>query len=227
VKVNEALETLAKALGIHRNGCNCEACSMKTIDHKREAVRKDLEALKLHLGLKANEGLTAKHLKMLEELDERGLEMMSAMIEAFKTAGAKAAAADEPPATEDDPSAMRQNKGGSGNEPMTVTAAELDKLVSNRVAEGIEKGIDEALRRRDVTAKLTANEANPFSEEELRTLPLSVLEKTEKAIRPADYSGQGGFGSDLGTFAANATDEDDAPLTINRGVLAPPKKDVA
>lgn len=233
VKINEALETISKALGIsHRNNCNCEACAMKTVDQKRDAVRKDLETLKLHtnakfvaaadaaLGLKANAGLGAKHLKMLEELDERGLDMMAAMIEAYKASGAKAAQEDDPEANQDpppnpdeeDPNAMRkQNRAGK-----VMTEAEIDKLVANRV--------EEHLRRREVVAKLKANEANPFSDEELETLPIAALEKVEQKLRPADYSGAGGFAINH----LRSSDEDDAPLRVNRGVLAPPpKKDAA
>lgn len=238
VKINEALETISKALGItHRNSCNCEACAMKTVDQKRKDVASHLTTLKLvsnaafvaavdaALGLKANAGLGAKHLKMLEELDERGLDMMSAMIEAYKSNGPKAAEGDEDEQNEDDerreenrrhededdPNAMRKQNRRKG-----MTAAEIDKLVANRV--------DEVLRRREVVAKLKANEANPFSDDELQSLPIAALEKVEQKLRPVDYSGAGGFAINH----QRGTDEDDAPLRINRGVLSdPPKKDAA
>lgn len=231
VKINEALETISKALGIsHRNNCNCEACAMKTLEQRRKEIGEKITTLKLvsnaafiaaadaALGLKANDGLGAKHLKMLEDLDERGLDMMSAMIEAYRTAGAKGNEDPEenqdPPSNpdEEDPNAMRKQNRGAKH----MTAAEIDKLVANRV--------EEHLRRRDVVAKLKANEANPFSDEELQSLPIAALEKVEAKLRPADYSGAGGFAINH----QRTTDEDDQPLRINRGVLVdPPKKDAA
>lgn len=237
VKVNEALETIAQALGVrHRNNCNCEACAMKTLEQRRKEIGGQLTKLKLisnaafvvatdaALGVKANEGLGAKHLKMLEDLDERGLDMMSAMIEAYRSAGAKQQADDEPPANPDDedPNAMRkQNR--NANQPITITTGELNTLIANAVAKAVATQIPEQSRRLEVSAKLKANEANPFSDEELSTLPVETLERVEQKLRPVDYSGAGGFAANY-----RRDEGDDAPLRINRGVLIdPPKKDAA
>src|SRR5690606_39764154 len=112
------------------------------------------------LGLKANDGLGAKHLKMLEELDERGLDMLAAMIEAYKASGAKAAQEEDPEANQDpppnpdeeDPNAMRkQNRAGK-----VLTEAEIDKLVANRVEEHLRRR--EVVRSEEHTSELQSRE---------------------------------------------------------------------
>lgn len=232
VKINEALDTIAKALGIsHRNNCNCEACAMKTVEQKRKDVGEKITTLKLienkafvaaadtALGLKANDGLGSKHLKMLEELDEKGLDMMSAMIEAYRTAGAKAAAEEPPPGGDDDEAAKAAaakaaaaKQNAADGKPITITAGELKTLIANEVSKAVATQVPEQARRTDVTAKLKANEANPFSDEQLKTLPVDALEAVEQKLRPVDYSGAGGFN----THGSGADDEEPLALTINR-----------
>lgn len=202
--------------------------------NKLEAVREDFKKLKLFanakflaavnaaLGLadaaalKANATLESKHLKMLEDMDEGQLDMMAAMIQAYKsTDPAKAAATDDtdPPAG-DDPNMQTKTNRKSG-EPIQITKGELDALVANAakaaVADYAKTVLPEASARADVVAKLKANAANPFSDEELASLPVTALEKTELALRPADYAGAPGF-----SVHAGVGDDEPMAVTANR-----------
>jgi hypothetical protein len=85
----------------------------------------------------------------------------------------------------------------------------------------VDKRVTETLRRRDVVANLKANEANPFSDAEMNTLPVETLERVEQSIRPVDYSGAGGV---VHTNARADGSKGADVLHLNRGVLARDKK---
>lgn len=207
----------------------------------RDQIRKDLEALGIvangkvdaskhsnfvasvdkTLGLKTNEGLGSKHLKMLEDLDERGLELMAAMIEAYRSTGA---ANQEPPAADpdDDPDDMaaatnddgspktQRRKNGDGT--VTINQSELDKMIANAVAKAVETQVPEQARRTEVVGKLKAHaDRNPLTEDDMKTLPVESLERIEKSLRPADYSGQGGHWPNIN---ADEDLDDDEPISV-------------
>lgn len=196
MNVNEAISTIRKALGLKGN-CECKEEGMSDLTKKAEA-------------LKANGALTAKQFQLLTEMDEDQRAMVKALLDAMGNVNNE----EEPPAEEEppvpnneedeEPAAMKANKG--------VDEKQIDKLVANRV--------EQALRRRDVVERLKANERNPFDDAELATMSVEHLEKFEKSIRPADYSGLGGFASN-----AAAADTDAKPLTLNRGVLSRKQKE--
>ena len=92
-----------------------------------------------------------------------------------------------------------------------VNEADIDALVANKVAEH--------LRRHDVVGKLTANERNTLTETDMKAMSVDQLEAIEKMIRPADYSGMGGFASNSDAIDANVT-----PL-VPRGIVGNRKKE--
>lgn len=147
--------------------------------------------------------------------------IMDAMTEADKAAAkaakAKAKENAEGEEEEEEEEEMQENKGPKANKGKVMTNAEIDDLVSRRVADHLD--------RAEVKRELTANAANPFSEEELNTLPVTTLQKTAKAIRPVDYSGQGGFAAHANGGGQRTGKV--APLLANRGVLADPPKAAA
>lgn len=202
--------------------------------NKLESVREDFKKLKLFanakflaavnaaLGLadaaalKVNAALESKHLKMLEDMDEGQLDMMAAMIQAYKsTEPAKAAEGDTDPPPEEDPN-MQTKTNRKAGEPIQITKAELDTLVANAaqkaVADYAKTALPEASARAEVVGRLKANAANPFSDEELASLPVAALEKTELALRPADYSGGPGFS----VHASMPGDDEPMAVTANR-----------
>lgn len=223
MKINDAASTIMAALGLKSN-CECGSESTMKTAEQIKAQRKELldRAKKLH----ANGALGAKHLKMLEELDDDGLAMMSALISAYSAK--PAAAADEPPPGDDeDPAAMAAKKAAAdaaaanaarpatnadGDHMITINQAELDRLVANSVANATE--------RATVTAALKAHgDKNPFSDDELGAMPIPTLKKFEKSLRVNDYTGAGGFPQGM-----SLEDNDDSePLRVNQGILSPAK----
>jgi hypothetical protein len=231
-KIREALSTISKAIGIHTNGCDCQEClSMNKLaqvkaafeKHKLFANQKFLIAVNSAFNLadasafKVNKALESKHLKMLEDMDEGQLDMMRAMIEAYKATDPAAAAEEEEVEEvidmEEETEAMKANRKKAANEPITLTKGKLDALIANAakaaVAEYAKTEIPLATRRAAITEKLKANTANPFSDEQLSSLPVDALEATEAALRPADYSGYGGF-----PVHQAGDDHEDEPLAV-------------
>lgn len=145
--------------------------------------------------LVANGTLSAKQIEALQGMDESQLAMVKALVSALEESPKEDVVED---VVEEETQVMEDDK-------------DIDKMVANKV--------DEYIRRRDVVSKLVANEKNPFTADEMESMPVSQLEKLEKSIRPADYSGQGGM-------STNAVITDDVqPLMINRGVLAKNNKE--
>ena len=158
-----------------------------------EAEGKKIDALvtklNTHDKLKANEQLTPDQITLLQEIagDAQQLKMALAFLDAANSIDA------EP---EPDP------------EPTPADMATFQRHMDAEIA----KRVDEALRRNSVTERLAINSANPFSREEMASMPVAHLEKLEESIRPADYSGQTGF-------ATNATTDEPAALGLPTGVL--------
>jgi hypothetical protein len=190
MKVNEAWAVITKSLGLKSN-CECEGDSMD--------VLKQAEGL-----VKAN-ALSAKQLEALQGMEKGDLDLMAAFISALgQTQTAAEMPEEEPEAAEyDEDKNMTANKDAKPA-PKAETP-DIDALVANKVAEH--------LRRHDVVAKLKANERNPFDEADMKAMSVEHLEKVEKTIRPADYSGQGGFAANSDAIDTNVT-----PMPL-RGVL--------
>lgn len=192
-KTKDAFNALARSLGLRAN-CNCQ--------HEEESMTDKLKAQAEKL--KANGALSAKQYQMLADMDDDALAMVSALVEALRMSPAEpeAAETEEEPPMEDneyeDKNAMNAN---------AFDPAKLEELVANRVADH--------LRRADVTAKLIANEKCPFDADELKAMSVDHLEKLEKSIRPADYSGQGGMATN-----SSAIDTNVSPLVPRAGLLA-------
>ena len=195
MKVNEAFSTLARALGL-RNNCEC------TEDH--------MDLLKQAEGLKANGSVTAKQFQMLQEMDDEGRAMMAALIQALGNVSAQEDGVEdeEPAAAEYDD---KQNEAEAMN-------ANSDKGVKTFSEQDVERIVANQLRRQKVVDKLTANEQCAFDESDLKAMTIEALEKYEKSIRPADYSGAGGFATNSDAVDTNVT-----PLRAN-GVLAKIKR---
>lgn len=187
MKIQEAFQTLSKALGLREtranSACNCEDEKMDDLKQKAEA-------------LKANGALTAKQYSMLMEMDEEQRMMLAALIEALGKMAPAAQVEDE--AESDDEVIVETDE----REKM---ATNIDKLVAQKV--------EAHLRRAKVTDALVANSACPFTAEELAEMPVTHLEKLEKSLRPADYSGRGGFATN-----SDAVEKDVQPLRIHRGI---------
>lgn len=205
-------------------------------------------AKKLH----ANEQLSAKQFKAIQEMDDEQRSMIKVLLEAMD--GVKAKQEEEegeeaPPPNEEDEmteeqkaaAALAKQQANSGKDKgKTVTVdlaanAEFVKTVTDSLKKlsghittlanevkalktNQAKDIEEVIRRREVLARLTANEEQILSEKELEALPTDVLVKLEQTLRPADYSGMGRFASNMDSSS------DDAPLRVNTSLLTKPKK---
>lgn len=112
MKVNEALKTIAQALGLRTN-CECKEVSMD--------IMKKAEALK------ANGSITAKQFQMLQEMDSETRAFVAALIDAM---GAVAAAEDEPDDMAADPAAAAAPVATQAQK-QTINADEVQKLVAN------------------------------------------------------------------------------------------------
>ena len=157
--------------------------------------------------LKANKAITPEQLAMIQKMDKDQMTMVLGIIEK-QIEMADAPAAEDPP-TDEPPAAEAQQPVANKDGNLTLNQKQLDELIANRVDDGIRRG--------EVMRKLTANEACAFDAKQLKAMSTDQLETYERSIRPADYSGQGGFAAN-----SDAIDNDAAPLTLNRGVLTQP-----
>ena len=197
MKVNDAFSTIAQALGFRTN-CQCEEGQMDLMQQAEE--------------LKANGSISAKQFQMLTEMDEDARTMVRALLDAMGSVTGQESDEgdhdDEPASMEYDDKrnedgGMNANHQGAGQQGVkTFTEQDVERIVANQ------------LRRSKVMDKLTANEACAFEESDLRAMSVEALEKYEKSIRPADYSGAGGFATNSDAVDTNVT-----PLRAN-GVLA-------
>lgn len=203
-KMQGALNTIAEGLGL-RDNCQCEGD--ETMD---DAERIKAQADKLV----ANGKLSAKDIEKLQDFDPEQRRMVRAIMDSMEDAGE---ATGEEETIED----FEQVEGAGDEEPIEGMSAnrgsgkgkggeDIDTIVANRV--------DQAIRRRDVTEKLTANADCPFSKDDMAGMSVNHLEKLERSIRPVDYSGQGGMATNAGTT------ENVQPLTMGKGVLGAKRK---
>lgn len=205
-------------------------------------------ARKLH----ANEQLSARQFKAIQEMDDEQRAMIKVLLEAMDGVKAKQEEEDEetPSSNEEDETTNEEDEEQKAafakqqaNKGKTVTVdlaanAEFVKTVTDSLKKlsghittlanevkalktNQAKDIEEIIRRREVLARLTANEDQILSEKELEALPTDVLVKLEQTLRPADYSGMGRFASNMDSSS------DDAPLRVNTSLFAKPKKNEA
>lgn len=201
MKVNDALAVLQKALGLKSN-CECKGDDMSILDRAKALV-------------KANK-LDAKQLAAIQEMDPKDRDLMAAFISALGATGAEDVVEEAEEELEDElpegmadeeekPVANAKKKAPVAAKPVTMTAAEINKLVAN--------GVKDHLRRSEVTSKLVANERNTLTEKQMADMPVDQLEAVEKMIRPADYSG-------AGAFATNSSSQETTVTPMRpRGVL--------
>lgn len=210
MNVKDALKTIAANIGFRANFERDNTMQNDSLICKAET-------------LKANGKLSAKQFQQLMDMEEDERALMRAFIDAIESAGT---ANQDPPKDDDEPVndvadagagvgadtgavAMNTNKNDSKN-----AGPDIDAIVAQKV--------DEHVRRRDVVGKLVANDKCPFSEDDMKVMSVDHLEKLEKSIRPADYSGQGGFAAN-----SDAIDSNVRPLVPRPGVVRPKKADNA
>lgn len=200
MRVDEAWSVITKSLGLKSN-CECEGDSMD-IHAQAEAA------------LKAN-AITPAQFKMIQDMAPEDRKMLSAVISAIGEMGEPETAEDMP---EDElPDAMEGDEYEGKNMKATdkpkaqAKEVDIDALVANKVSEH--------LKRHEIVGKLTANERNSLTEDQMKAMSVEQLEAVEKMIRPADYSGQGGFAANSDAIDTNVT-----PMGL-RGVLGGKKKE--
>ena len=157
--------------------------------------------------LKANGSISAKQFQMLTEMDEDARTMVRALLDAMgSVTGQESDEGDH----DDEPASMEYDDKQNEAETMTANSSGVKTFTE----QDVERIVANQLRRSKVMDKLTANEACAFEESDLRAMSVEALEKYEKSIRPADYSGAGGFATNSDAVDTNVT-----PLRAN-GVLA-------
>lgn len=187
--LNEAMATIAHALGLKSN-CACEDQMPDILEQAQEAF-------------KAN-AIDAKQLAAIQKMNPADREVMGAFIAALNMAGDPGEAE---AMAEDEQSVMPDETSPVANAGKALTEAGVNRLIAN----GVETGI----RRRDVTAKLTANSANELTAEDMAGMSVDALERLEKTIRPVDYSGAGGFAAH-----SDVVDDNVVPLGTGGGVVS-------
>lgn len=203
-KLQRAFDTLAEATGLKSN-CACGEGEMTDAERLKQAGDK----------LVANGKLAAKDIEKLQNFDPEQRKMALALMDSM----AEVSEGDDEELNGDGgDGATNEVDQGSGEDEEDIVAMsrgkapkDINKLIANRV--------DEQVRRRDVVSKLTANAECPFNESDMEGMSVNNLEKLEKSIRPADYSGQGGFSANSGTT------ENVQPMTLNKGVLGGKRKE--
>lgn len=158
--------------------------------------------------LKAN-AITPAQFKMIQDMTPEDRKMLSAVISAIGEMG-EPEMAEEMPEDEVPEDMGADYEGKNMKAKAAPKAPDIDALVANKVAEH--------LRRADVVAKLKANEKNALTDADMKTMTVDHLEAVEKMIRPADYSGAGGFAANSTVVDANVT-----PMRL-RGVLGKKKE---
>lgn len=192
MKLTEAFQTLAQAAGLRANIDE----GGKTMSHK---LIQQAEQLKAH------EMITPEQLEMLQGMDQEQLEMVATLAQKLAE---KDMEPEEPEGPEGEPAPSGEAPEG---ERMKRQSAQP---VTN---EQVQAMVQEGMRRERVAERLRANDENPFSESDLQTMQVDHLEKVEKAIRPADYSGQGGM-------ATNAEPENNVQALRPKGALTKKKE---
>jgi len=229
VDLKGALKVLAAAM---RGGASEEA--------------KPVDIVALGKELVANESLTAKQYEQITAMDDEQKGMVSVLLEAMLTKAKREAADDEEPPPMEDTAEQKAAKAAAAAA-APITAANKDKgddkladklesflttmnaKVDGLVAEVASlktnqgKAITDTMKRNDLIARLVANEASPFSVADLEAMTTDVLAKLESKLRPADYSGQGQFASNMAE--GGSSEGADAPLVANAASFLLKKRD--
>ena len=161
----------------------------------------------------ANGAISAKQLETLQEMAESiGVEHMKTLVDVLGSLTVKAEPPKDEPEKEEEPEAMTEPVPVPAPAPsFAANEAMIKQLVEKALTEALPAKMTEVSRRADVEARLKASERNTLTVNEMRSMPIEVLEKLEGALRPADYSGQGGF-------VANENSKSE-PLPLPRGLL--------
>lgn len=205
MKVNEAWSVISKSLGLKGN-CQCEEDQSMDILNKAEE------------GVKAN-AITPAQFKMVQEMAPEDRTMLGAILQALGEVGGGEMdeVMEDDQSEEEEAPLMTQADKTKGKEsaPKAMTEADIQKLIANGVAEGVKSEI----RRIEVLGKLATNSANKLTEDQMKAMSVEQLEAVEQMIRPADYSGAGGFAANSDAIDTNVQA---MPL---RGVLGGKKKE--
>lgn len=197
MKINEALDTIRRAIGL-RNNCDCE--KEKTVTLKQMADK-----------LKANEMLDASEYKkvvdILNGLPPEKMEAVAGLVRAYLESEASVTEEVMEEETEETPQVMEGDEEGQIQKNSKKAVVDIDKIVAHKVAEH--------LRRAEVVKRLKANANNKLTDKQMEAMPIDALEAVEQSIRPVDYSG-------AGAFAINA--ENVTPLPLPAGVLTKKKE---
>lgn len=187
-------QALAAMVGLKlKTNCKCNG------EQSTMTKEQKLAALKAHAAKMAgNEKITPEMFDLIATADPEQLAQIAALIAAL---GVKAEGDDDMPAAA---AAGAPAAAADGTPAKPLTEDDVAAMVCR------------ANRRHAVMAALRANDANPFTEEEMKTLPVETLERTEQRIRPADY----GLASVPATVTANAGGY--SPMGRRPGVLVKP-----
>ena len=198
MNVKEALKTIAANMGFRAKIERDEEMQNDSLICKAET-------------LKANGKISSKQFQQLMDMEEDERALMRAFIDAIESAGAPKVEEEEPEeeVTEmDGESVATDAMAAQGKK--DKQDVDIDDIVANKV--------EEQLRRREVVGRLVKNDKCPFTEDDMKAMSVDHLEKVEKAIRPVDYSGQGGFATN-----SDAVDSNVKPLVPRPGVVRPRK----
>lgn len=191
MKTKDAFKHIAEALGFRAN-CECNG-ELSVMELKKKAEQ-----------LRANGKLTPEQLEMVMGMDPEQLAMLGVIAGALSEVTEPAPA----PTPEDMAGDFEDEEPPTG---MAVNSAELDALVSARVKAALATN-----RKGELVAELVANEACDFDEGELKAMSESALLKVRDALRPVDYSMQGGAPVHVNTGATKPVAN---PLTVHSGGL--------
>ena len=171
-----------------------------------------MDVLKEAEGLVNANALDAKQLAAIQKMTPEDREVMAAFIAALGGMGGVPDMAEEVPEEE------MPDTQGDGYEGKNMSKAPAPKAKEIDIDALVASKVSEHLRRHDVVGKLTANEKNSLTEDQMKAMTVDQLEAIEKMIRPADYSGAGGFAANSDAIDTNVT-----PMRL-RGVLGKRKE---
>lgn len=166
--------------------------------------------------LHANGSITAKQLETLEALATSiGADQAKILLDIVSGLATKTETPEE--TVEPEAEYMEQKPEEDESDKPSVNTAEIEamvkKMVAHHVAEMLPALTRETSERAEIAARIKANERNTLTDDELQTTPIEMLRMLDTALRPTDYSGQGGV-----TVNRNASAV--APLTLSNGLLA-------
>lgn len=205
MKVQEAMQVILRALGL-RGDCECQQEPIMTFEQLKQKAEK----------LKANGTLSAEDFDRFMAMDEEDRRMMSAFLAALDSMKTPNEEEEENPDAfeeeEENPEEVRafskqkaKMAGSSGKAMITMSEEDLDRAVSKRV--------EDAIERNNLISRLMTYDSCPFNERDLRALSTNHLRKLEEKSRPVDYSGVAGF-------STNSGDNNVTPLGLPSGVLS-------